>query len=493
VLLIVGFVQTAYASPLFELLGGSGGQGGLQARHAGPSAASAYFNPSLLTDAAAGLTFGVVLLNTEIGIQVDPRSPEAKVPEGLVNAGHADGTRFTTYPIATDLLQNGRPETALTPGLRSRPRQHAGTGHATHTYESIGLVIKLFKQRLALGFHGLIPNNGFTAFSSIYADEREQYFTNSLHAELYGDRTKAMSLAFAAGVRITDSLTIGAGATIGLLALADAPVYVADAGRLQDIQLNTDVDAKISLIPHGGISWRPHESWHLTGTVHAPQKIEIEASFQFLLATGIEQGSSLRFTYDYQPWQVGGGLGYDVYQQRDLSVTATASLLYARWSRYIDRQAMRPAGTYAWQDTFAGAGGVRMQKAGLAVALDGQYKPTPVPQQTGRTNYVDNDRVGVALAIEQAFTLWETSFKVGVQVTSHRLLERHQTKIRPPTRPDGTSGSPELVLDEVPDDSVISDMPVAGREGLQTNNPGWPGFSSGGWVTAAGLTLSVAL
>ena len=42
---------------------------------------------------------------------------------------------------------------------------------------------------------------------------------------------------------------------------------------------------------------------------------------------------------------------------------------------------------------------------------------------------------------------------------------------------------PQLVLDELPDDAIAGggdDAPD--REGLQTNNPGWPGYSSGGAV-----------
>lgn len=490
--LSLGVVDTAHASPLFELVGGFGGQGALQARHAGASAAAAYFNPALLTDAKAGLTVGVLVLNAELGVRVDPRSAQAAVPDGLVNAYHADGSRFTTYPIATDLLQNGRPADALTPALNSRPRQRAGTGHQTNSYEAIGFVLKLFHDRLATGFYGLIPNTNFTTFDSFYADEREQYFSNSLHPELYGDRTTSISLAFAAGVRVTDTLSLGGGATLGLRALAAAPVYVADAGRLQDLQLNTDVRVKMSLVPHGGFSWK-RGRWHFTGTVHAPQKLELEAGFQFLLATGIEQGSGIDFTYNYQPWQLGAGVGYDVYRQDDVSVTATGSLLYGRWSKYIDRQAERPAGAYEWSDTLGGALGMRLQTASFGIALDGQYKPTPVPKQTGRSNYVDNNRVGLALAADYGFSLWDTHFKLGAQLQSYRMIERRQTKLPTPTNAQGQNRTPQLVADEVPDDAVSSDAPFPNRSGLQTNNPGWPGFSSKGWVSSAGLYLSVVL
>ena len=72
-------------------------------------------------------------------------------------------------------------------------------------------------------------------------------------------------------------------------------------------------------------------------------------------------------------------------------------------------------------------------------------------------------------------------------------MERHQTKLATPTRPDGANIAPELVKDEVPDDAQISGDPVGGASGLQTNNPGWPGFGSEGWIVGATIYLAVSL
>jgi hypothetical protein len=51
--------------------------------------------------------------------------------------------------------------------------------------------------------------------------------------------------------------------------------------------------------------------------------------------------------------------------------------------------------------------------------------------------------------------------------------------------------TPALVRDEVPDDAVVIDQPLAGRSGLQTNNPGFPGYGSSGWVHGGGVYLSI--
>jgi long-chain fatty acid transport protein len=467
----------------------------LQARHTGPSAASSYFNPALLTRARTGLSVGVLVLNTNIGVHVAGRAPENQVPSGLSDSFHLDGSRVTLKPIGTDLLQNGRPAAAdgSTSTLAPRPRQHQGSGDETLAYGGIGLVLRLFKERFAIGIYGLVPMKNLLTLRGFYVDEREQYMSNSLHPEMYGDRLTALSFAFAAGVQLTRSFSLGVGATLNLRGLANAPVYVANATQLDKLDLNIDVKAKVALTPHAGFAWDPGKRWHLTGTLHAPQRFDVKAGFTFLLSTAIEQSSGIAFTYFYQPWQASLGLGYDFYVRGGQTWTVSGLGHYQRWSKYIDRTSVRPADAYAWMDTLTGAVGLRMQDGPISLGLDGQYKPSPVPAQTGRTNYVDNDRLGASLSMEYALRLFDVDFKLGAQLQLYRMLERSVKKIAPPTA-GGVNQTPQLVWDEIPDDARRGNgTPVEGREGLQTNNPGWPGYSSLGWVSSGGIYLSVLL
>jgi hypothetical protein len=111
--------------------------------------------------------------------------------------------------------------------------------------------------------------------------------------------------------------------------------------------------------------------------------------------------------------------------------------------------------------------------------------PSPVPDQTGRSNYVDNHRLGLLLgqAWGQAFSWGALRLSLSAQV--HRLLPRSVIKSAPGAGPE------PAVIDEVPDDAVVGGVPVPGREGLQTNNPGWPGYSSEGWIFGAALNLGI--
>ena len=210
----------AAASPLFDLTGGTDGLGGLQAGTVEGGASAAYFNPALLVDLPFGLSLGVLALSEQIGVALDGRpGVQYAVPDGIANATHASGAALGNVPIPTNLLQNGRAADRLNPALAARPRQGDGSGHQTIVYETIGFVAKLLDDRVALGFYGIIPDGDFTNLNAFYPDEREQYFSNSLHPELYADRLTSVSLAFGGGWKVSDALSIGVGASLSLRAV----------------------------------------------------------------------------------------------------------------------------------------------------------------------------------------------------------------------------------------------------------------------------------
>jgi len=477
--------RVASASPVFELTGGVQGQGGFNARSVEGGAASAYFNPAFLADTEAGFEIGVFVLADEIGIRGAARPSGADIPVA------AAGAQFPNDPlphngIPTQWLERGSTE----PLIAARPRQAGGSGHNLRAYQVVGLVHKFFEGRLGLGIYGMIPYATFTTASAFYSDEREQYFSNSLHSELYADRLTAMSLAFATGLKLTDALSIGISATLALKATAGSPVYLKSIGAFQNILLDSNVAVNVALSPHFGAVYRLTERWQVSATMHTPQKFEVDAKFKFLVVTGenngVEEGAAVGFTHDYLPWKISLGSSYDVVRKKETKVTVVGTALYAKWSDYIDRHSQHPTGAYAWYDTLGGSAGVRYERGPLRGLFDASYEPTPVPDQTGRTNYVDNDRLGAALGFDYAFAFLGGKLRAGVATQVHRFLPRRTYKIAAysmgMTRPD-------LVIDEVPDDATAGIDPVTGvarpltgREGLQTNNPGWPGFFSAGWI-----------
>jgi hypothetical protein len=485
--------RAADASPLFELTGGVQGQGGLNARAVEGGAASAYFNPALLPSAEAGLDIGLLVLSDEIGIRVGARPAGADIPVA------AAGAQFPNDPlrhngIPTQWLERGSTQ----PLIGARPRQAGGSGHNLRAYQVFGFVHKFFEGRLALGVYALVPYGTFTSASAFYSDEREQYFTNSLHAELYSDRLLATSVAFATGFQLTNNLSIGVSATLGLKATATSPAYLKSIGAFQDILLSANTSVNTSLSPHLGAVYRMTDRWNLSATVHTSQKFQVDAQFKFLVVTGenngVDEGAGVSFTHDYLPWKISAGTSYEIVRTNETSLAVVGSALYARWSDYVDRHDHAPTGAYGWYDTLEGSAGLRYKRGPFRALFDAAYQPSPVPDQTGRTNYVDNDRLSGGLGFDYAFPFLSGRLRAGVQMQVHRFLPRRTSKLAAYstglTRPD-------LVIDEIPDDATAGNDPVTGaprplegREGLQTNNPGWPGFFSAGWITGGSCHVS---
>jgi hypothetical protein len=491
----------AAASPLFELAGGVGGQGGLQGRTVEGGASSAYYNPALLVDAKAGLSFGFLVLGTDINISyaARPASQQYNIPSfpsGMPAA--PGGGALPSAPLPTGVLQNGAAASGPNVAIPARPRGEAGTGHQAFTYEMIGLVTKLAHDRLVLGVYGLIPNGQFTNASAFYPDEREQYFSNSLHPELYGDRLTAVSFAFGAGYKITDELSLGIAATLSLNNTGVTPVFVANAGNLQNLLVDSNIKVNAGLAPHLGLSYKPTPRWRLTATAHSPEQLKVVDEFTFTLPGGQGQQSTITFVHDFMPWQFGAGTSYDLFQDEHDTLTVALTGVYALWSTYEDRHGETPIPAYGWYDTLSPTLGVRVQHDEVGAFLDGQYVPTPVPSQTGRSNYVDNDRIGGDVGVDYEFALFGLNMRLGAQFEAQRLIPRTQAKIATPQESDGVDHYPALVRDELPDNAQIPNsttgqaMPIgAAARGLQTNNPGWPGFGSEGWVMGGGIYLSV--
>ncbi len=478
----------AQASPLFELAGGVVGGGGLNARAVEAGAASAYFNPAFLPDAPAGLDLGVLLLSDQIGVRLRGRpTPAADLSVDSVNAERPGGGRYPQYGLPTEWLRQGRPAEPPDQPLPRRPRQQAGSGHHTRLYQAIGLVGHALAGRLGVGVYALLPYRRFTGASAFYSDEREQYFSNSLHPELYADRLTATSLAFGLGARLSRHLSLGGSLTLALRTQAGTPTYLSDVGRFGDILVDSDVGVNVALAPHLGLVYRPAERTRFSATVHSPQKLEVATDFSFLLANGIEQASAIRFTHAYLPWMFALGAAQDLFRGADGSLTVAASAMLALWSSYLDRHSQRPAGAYTWFDTFSGVVGLRYGLGAAATFLDLSYQPSPVPDQTGRTNYVDGDRLSVSGGLGYTMPVAGGTLRMGGQLQVHRILPRDTSKR---SEVGKSPGSP-FVIDEVPDDAVVGGQPLPGRDGLQTNNPGWPGFSTEGWLLAAALTLGL--
>ncbi len=491
---VITVAGSARATPVLELLGAPGGTGGLQAGSSGPSAASAYFNPAMLSDASEDMLIGFGLLSEQVSLELNGRRAGADVPlsVGSRDVVDKDGNPVPNDTLPTQWLQQGCTEGPAqgqcpAPAIGPRPRQGQGTSNNTRTYLLLGGVKHLVRDRFSVGLYIALPLGNLTTAQSFYADEREQLFSNSLHPELYGDRLTAVSIALGGSFRLFKSLSLGLGTTFALANSAVSSTYIRDSTNYDTLLLNNDVQTTAALSPHVGVYWTPTSWLRVGGSVHAPQSFEIDESISATLPDGVQSGTTKKQVHDFMPWRARVGAEVDLVRSSSYTFGVAGSLLWANWSSYQDRHGDSP-GSYSgpgtdlsWSDTVTYTIGVRHRYKRVRGYADFQIAPSPVPLQVGRSNYVDCDRYGFAVGADLEIPLGNVRLRPGLQLVGYRLAWRHQTK------------DDRLITDEVPDGSRFGSTgeAVVGSRGLQTNNPGWPGFGESGWVYGGTATMDV--
>lgn len=484
----------AHASPPFELAGSALGSGGMSARATGADAASSYFNAARLARAENGLQLGWFVLNDGIDITLFARSPMNDIPSAALNEFEG---RFPSLPTewiqrGCDPAMGGRCVSKLAP----RPRQAAGSSGNTHAYQVFGLVQRIVDRWLTLGVYGMVPFDAFMQGRSFFVDEREQYFSNSLHPERFSDRLTAMALAFGAGSQILPWLSVGVGVTLSLTNSADAGTYVGNSAMIPEtLLLNTQIKVSTGVAPNFGAVITPFDGLDVSLTVHTPQKLEIATGFATFLPNGDLQRADRVSTLAWEPWMLALGVQYDFLRTRAHRIGAVATASDEVWSAYRDRQNARPQQGYEWANVLNVTAGLRYVYAEkLTTFVDAVYAPSPVPLQTGRTNYVDNDRYAIGAGATYQLDIPDTKLKlrIGVQGQLHVLPRRTQQKIDPTSPAYADKHYSQLVQDEWIDGATNSRGEVYQESfGLQTNNPGWPGFSSRGMILGAGVNVSL--
>lgn len=484
--------RVARASPALDLIGAVGGNGGAQAEVSGPSAASTYFNPAFLTEAEDNFTVGYVLYSEQMSVFLDGRNG-GDVPLSVAgrNMVYPNGTPIPNDSVPTQWLEHGCPAgttvgTCPPPGFAARPRQGHPASGVTRSYVAVGLVRHLLNDRLSLGFYALLPLGSFIAARQFFPDEREALFTNSLYPELYGDRMQALSMVFGGGVKITRSLSLGVGLSVGVANAAQSADYVRDSSNYNLLLINNNVATSVTASPTFGARWQPVRWLQLGFAAHAPEKFAINTDISAALPDGATSATTRDAVFDYEPWRLSFGARVGVIEHKHQGLAVVASGDYGFWSTYTDRQGQSPSvygSDLAWSNTLGGALGVRFRQGNFRDFVDFVYQPSPVPEQIGRSNYVDNDRVGVRLGGNLKLALGPVKFTAGLQLFGDRLVARHNQK------------NNSRIVDELPDNAQFASthQPVPGAQGLQTNNPGWPGFGSKGWLYGGGVTLAFPL
>ncbi len=403
---------------------------------------------------------------------------------GAINRLH---TRLSPRPPGYDAPDLGGNSPVVPYRYRLEPRQDSRApgfvGFAVGGTTSLGI------DWLRVGVLAFIPLSGLGRQYTYFADEREQYFSNSLHYETYGEQLNSQQTLLAVSVRPLRWLAVAGGMRMSFDARSNSDVIVPNSEdrSLQYMDLRAETHINVSTVAavmarvldqrlRFALTFRDQAVSSIEGINHVQVK-GFEGTNQFPL------NQPMRFNVEVVPRQFAFGVGW-----RDRHFAASGDFTIQQWSQYRGNHD-EAAGFHDTLVTAIG-GGIAMTR-GLWLRGGVGYRPSPVPPQTGRTNYVDNDMWILGLGASQTLKIDGNELEVAVFSQLQLATPRQDIKQRLAQHPSCQSNT-NAVCDEVPDTTQLpgTNTPAPQAAGLQTGNPGFPGYSSGGWVTVGGVELT---
>ncbi len=332
--------------------------------------------------------------------------------------------------------------------------------------------------------------------STHYNDEREAIFSNKLYFTRFGQWEKIAAGIAGVSYDILPQLTLGLSAQITITTKTHLAIYIPDAS-VQDYSLaNADANISTGIRPIIGMVLRPID-WLSFGLVFRNESwVEVAGTGELLLWNYHEADpyktipkravQNFPLAIAYEPREYEAGIGIKL-----LRFNLQIAIMYQEWPLYRDQHNKHPylvenpmdntsEEKFHFSGTFNYRGSLDWDYSdNKSVQCGFAFYPTPVPAQIGRTNYVDNDLFAFSIGHRNNFKFFERDFTMNGVVQFFYMPQRITYK------------DPSLILDEFPDDAttLLSNSPMLEAKGLQTNNPGFPGYEAGGFLFSLGMNL----
>jgi long-subunit fatty acid transport protein len=296
---------------------------------------------------------------------------------------------------------------------------------------------------------------------------------------IYDGRPDKISAAFALGYKIIPGLELGVGFAISpTLTLPTLVQY--QAGRSPNVNDNVEVriDSSLDLavVPFLGLRAQPTE-WLGLALVYRDAQVSRATGTQTTAAGGILAPDSIDFFQMWEPSTVVVGASLTPIKR----LTLTLDVTWRNWSAFrtafdrgSDPNDPNDVGSpilppYRFNDTLSIASGIEAKVAkGIFVRGGVGFEPTPIPAQTGQTNYLGANTIIGALGMGLDFReLKGLPFIVDAHVRTRIDAPQSATK-NVATMPD-------------------ADPTTAGT---QIDNMGFPGFRSQAFMFQGGVTAT---
>ncbi|MDD5307463.1 MAG: outer membrane protein transport protein [Deltaproteobacteria bacterium] len=448
-------------------------------------------NPSLMSFSPSGVWLTISAAQNWLSIDPMKRDPKYDVPDSIYET-RPDGWG-QDRPVPTSMLSRERGATKELPGTYLLSLAAIGS------FGVPGL-------RIGAGFTAPVPS--VVKYETWYNDEREQHFSNRLHFERFGEFDGVMTITPAASYAPLDWLSLGLAVRVDLTMGMGAALYMPEGSEWEYSYVNSSADVTPAVRPIAGVAFRTPIGLRFGAVYSHYSYTDVKMDVRLRIWNGERPiaGSNEvqkeflqhhRFVLGYDPRQVALAAAYEI---GPFSIEASGA--WEQWSQYLDRHGngythptpgssdgSEPASGDGWtdpgfEDVWTARGGVEWRVTDFAALRAGAgFFPSPMPEQTGRYNYVDNDLVLYSLGAGFRFQIRRQVFTIDVAGQVWQMLELTVNKEDKPAKDGG-------IVDEVPSTVTdYNDEPLAGAKGLQTNNPGFPGYGFGGVVFNASLML----
>ena len=491
-------ISTAYAGPFREIGYDSATQATANSNVSyGDGPGVLYTNPALISRLPDRSMFfiGITFWKPNFNVTLFDKSAASDVPITIYTSKIGTEQDQQDLALPTVELKNKRSNTNV---------------DDPYAYVSFGSVMKLPIKGLRFGSVMMIPIDSLQIVktNTHFATENEQYFSNQAHFSNFGEWGKMIDGVMGISYAPWDFLSFGVSLKIGMSTVATVDIYMPDA-TVQDYSLiNNRAEISLALKPIVGIqaqplewmafglTWRHWSYMDITGGGQMGLWQLHETSNNYTVPKLANQTSALAL--DYEPMELAGSVGF-----KFRGFTTQATVTWNMWHWYLDNHHEKPeeAAHFPtspfYADPLIGNDSQFKFKDTVSVAWSGQYEyyssealtgevltgfgyqPTPVPAQIGRTNYADSDKFMGSVGHKLDFVVFEQHFGVDVGLQYWHMMERKVYK------------DPSMIVDEFPDDatSIIGDLPIPEAQGLQTNNPGYPGYKIGGYMVLASFNM----
>ncbi len=448
----------------------------------GRSVGTLYSNPALVRNLKNHLSINLNLSIPDMQIKLMDKPIHSDVPISIYdsNVGNSKNN-FKTLPTVE--LMNKRGNTTIDESI---------------AFVGIGLAYNFNIPKFQLAGIIQLPVSFPEAavLSTHYNDEREAIFSNKLYFTRFGQWEKIAAGIAGASYDILPELTLGIAAQITMITKTHLAIYIPDAS-VQDYSL-ANADAKIStgIRPIVGLVLRPVDYLSIGLTYRDESWVRVDGTGELLLWNYHEadpyktivkravQNFPLAISYEPREYEIGVGAKVSRF-------TTQFAIMYQEWSLYRDQHNKHPyildnpmdgetEKKFHFDGRFNYLGSIIYDYSNKnAFQVGFAYYPTPVPPQIGRTNFVDNDIMAFSLGHRYDFQLFNRNFTLNGMAQFFYMFKRVTYK------------DPSLILDEFPDNSttLLSNSPMLEAKGLQTNNPGFPGYEAGGFMLTLGVNL----